>query len=272
MRFERVYIPSAADYKVSVDLYIPSAIQTIDPEIQRPAILICPGGGYSLLCEREAEPVALRFLPEGFNCFVVWYRVAPNRYPLPQQDIASAVAWIRSHAKELHADPNKIALLGFSAGGHAAGCLGTQWHHAELWQEMGLSPDQVRPNAMVLCYPVITSGLYAHRGSFVNLSGSTDTSQHISYSLEKYVTENCPPTFLWHTFSDDCVPVENTLMFAEKLRAQQIEAEIHIFPTGGHGLSLCNEQSARNGAPEQIIPENAGWPVLAGSFLRRVFK
>ena len=90
MRFERVYIPSAADYKVSVDLYIPSAIQTIDPEIQRPAILICPGGGYSLLCEREAEPVALRFLPEGFNCFVVWYRVAPNRYPRPQQDIASA--------------------------------------------------------------------------------------------------------------------------------------------------------------------------------------
>ena len=92
MRCERLSIPTSAGAEIALDVYVPAVSKEIDLEVRRPAIVICPGGGYEFLSEREAEPVALRFLPEGFNCFVVWYRFAPNRYPRPQQDVAAAVA------------------------------------------------------------------------------------------------------------------------------------------------------------------------------------
>ena len=114
MRCERLSIPTSAGAEIALDVYVPAVSKEIDLAVRRPAIVICPVGGYEFLSEREAEPIALRFLPEGFNCFVVWYRVAPNRYPLPQQDVAAAVAWVRAHAEETHTDPDRIAVMGFS--------------------------------------------------------------------------------------------------------------------------------------------------------------
>ena len=174
MMYERILIPSSDGYELPLDVYCPHVSVEIDPDIQRPAVVICPGGGYAWLSEREGEPIALAFTALGFNAFVVWYRVAPNRYPRPQQDVASAVAWVRAHAAETHTDPNRIAVMGFSAGGHCAGSLGVWWPKAELWAEMGLTPEQVKPNAMVLCYPVISGGPKAHCGSFECLTGSKD--------------------------------------------------------------------------------------------------
>ena len=137
MLYERKTISSAGSYALPLDVYCPHVSTEIDPDIQRPAIVICPGGGYGFLSEREAEPVALAFNTLGFNTFIVWYRVAPHRYPRPQQDVAAAVAWVRAHAAETHTHPDKIAVLGFSAGGHCAGSLGVWWPKAELWAEMG---------------------------------------------------------------------------------------------------------------------------------------
>lgn len=266
MFHQRITLPTG----VPMDAYIPHISQQINPDVQRPGIVICPGGAYQHLSEREAEPVALRFIQLGFNCFIVWYRLAPHRFPEPQQDIASAVAWVREHAQETHTAPEGIAVMGFSAGGHAAGSLGVLWPRAELWQPLGLTPEQVRPNAMVLCYPVISGGAFAHRGSFVNLSGSDDPAAHTAYSLETQVTGQTPPAFLWHTWADEAVPVENTLMMASALRKAGVTAEVHIFPFGGHGISLANEFSTTVGCPRQSVPECTVWPELAGRFLKQV--
>jgi len=184
--------------------------------------------------------------------------------------VAGAVAWARQHAAETHTAPDKIAVMGFSAGGHVAGSLGVWWPRAELWQPFGLTPEDVKPNAMVLCYPVITGGAFAHRGSFVNLTGESDSVAHTAYSLEEHVTSAAPPTFLWHTWTDGAVPVENTLMMASALRKSGVTAEVHIFPQGGHGLALANEITTSTAYPEQNVEECTVWPELAARFLKQI--
>ena len=176
MLHQRVTLPTG----VPLDVYAPAS--PVDPDQRRRGIIICPGGGYTHLSMREAEPVALRFAGMGFVTFVVWYHVAPAVFPTQVQDVACAVAHVRSHAAEYHADSDALAVMGFSAGAHVACTLGVMWQDESLWQPLGLTPEQVRPNAMVLGYPVITGGTFAHRGSFVNLTGSEDLDVHARYS------------------------------------------------------------------------------------------
>ena len=261
MQYTRIELPNCG-----MQAYLPDPMEGITPP--RRSIVICPGGGYHFRSPREAEPVAMVFVARGFNCFVVEYRVAPDVHPAPLSDVAHAVAWVRAHAEEYHADPNAIAVMGFSAGGHAACHLGVRWHEAELMAEFGLTPEQARPNAMVLCYPVITGGKYAHRGSFENLTGTKDLTVHAKYSLEELVTAQTPPTFLWHTWEDGSVPVENSLFFAMALRHCGVQGEVHVFPKGGHGIGLANPLTSDS--PAQNIPECAQWPEMAARFLEQV--
>lgn len=270
MLHERISVPSTDGFSLPLDIYCPEVSADIDPNIQRPAVVICPGGAYQFLSPREAEPVALTFAAMGFNAFIAWYRVAPHRYPRPQQDAAAAVAWVRANATKTHTHPEKIAIMGFSAGGHCAASLGVWWPRAELWQKLNLTPQQVKPNALVLSYPVITGGEKAHRGSFVNLSGSQDLKEHMRYALETQVTAQTPPAFLWHTWTDESVPVENSLLFASALKANGVQAEVHLFPFGNHGASLCNPQTSGTLNPQFVLPDCAQWPRMAADFLHRV--
>lgn len=271
MQYQRVELPTLEGGSIPMDMYIPHVSEAIDPHPRRTSVVIYPGGGYHFVSEREAEPVALRFAAAGFNTFVVWYRVAPQvHFPTPQQDAASAIAYVRAHAEELHCHPDRIAVLGFSAGGHLAGSMGVMWNREELWAPLGLTAQQVRPNAMVLCYPVITGGEYAHRGSFECLSGSENLSDHTPFSLETLVTEQTPPTFLWHTWDDGSVPVENTLLMAMALRRAGVQGEVHIFPHGSHGASLADVTTTAVGKPDKLLPDCAEWPGMAARFLRKV--
>lgn len=285
---ERVWVPSSRGAKIAVDAYVPHASREIEPDIRRPAIVICPGGGYAFCSEREAEPVALRFLTEGFNVFVVWYRTAveegeaprdhdaagwysasaEHRWPLPQHDAAAAVAYVRRNADLWHTDPDRIALMGFSAGGHLAASVSALWQRADMWQELGLAPGDVRPNAAVLCYPVICADGDAHRGSFVHLTGEKDAGAHQAYSVLNWVSGDFPPTFIWHTFTDDAVPVRNSMRMGLALADAGVTTEMHIFPRGKHGLSLANGITAPEASMRQA--ECAIWPQLAARFLNHL--
>ena len=267
---KRIEIPQG-DYRVPLDLYIPEVSPEIDESIRRPAVIICPGGAYRFLSHRESEPVALDYAAQGFNTFVVWYRVAPNRWPVPQLDAASAVAWVRTHADELHTDPDRIALLGFSAGAHCACSVGACWQDAAMWQTIGLSPEDVRPNALILGYPVVTGGKEAHRESFQNLTGTEDVLEHEKYSLERMISPCMPPVFLWHTWEDELVPVENSLILASALRKQGILTEMHIYPYGRHGSSICRPETSGIVKPYLILKDSQDWVRLSRRFLHSLW-
>jgi Esterase/lipase len=207
----------------------------LDGERKRGAVLICPGGGYRYTSPREAEPVALQFNAAGLHAFVLHYSVAPRRHPLPLLDAARALEIIRERADEWKLEPDAVAALGFSAGAHVAASLGVRWEEPYVAR---------RPNALILCYPVISSGEFAHRGSFDNLVGAEGGSgAQARVSLELRVDEATPPCFLWHTYDDQAVPLENSLLFAGALRSHNVPFELHVYPRGRHGLSLATDET-----------------------------
>ena len=267
----RVEIPTKEGHAVPLDVYIPEVTPEINESIRRPAVIICPGGAYRFLSHRESEPVALDYASKGFNTFVVWYRVAPHTFPEPQRDAAAAVAYVRAHAEEWNTDPDQIALLGFSAGAHCACSVAAMWQEEPLWEEAGLTPAQMRPNALILGYPVVTGGEYAHRESMEHLSGSLNPEDHMAYSLEYKVTDKMPPTFLWHTWEDEMVPVENTLLLAVALRKHGILTEIHVYPHGRHGSSLCRPETSGVVKPYLNLPDSVEWVRLSQRFLRSLW-
>lgn len=241
------------------------------PDRKRPLVLICPGGGYEMTSDREAEPVAIQYIAKGYQAAILRYSVKPAKYPLALLQLAKAVAHLRKYADEYHIDTEKIVVQGFSAGGHLACSLGVFWKKLFLSETLGVSAEQIRPNGMILCYPVITSGEYAHRGSFEALLGEDayDPEKRKVQSLELQVTKDTPPTFLWHTEPDDCVPVENSLFFFEALHKNKIPVEMHIYPAGGHGLSLANEETKRQDG-SGIQPECQSWMELACGWMSRL--
>ena len=237
---------------------------------KRPAVLICPGGGYAFTSDKEATPIAMAFLAAGIDAFVLRYTCAPEAgFPTQLVEAAAAMRQIRSHAEEWELDEGRIAICGFSAGGHLAASLGVFWN-SDLLKERGLGGSCCQPDGMVLCYPVITSGPHAHRGSFHNLLMEQETPDMLALtSLENQVTVDTPPAFLWHTWTDDAVPVQNTLLFASALADKSIPAEVHIYPRGGHGLSLANELVC---GPEGILPEVQDWIRLAAAWVKNLQK
>lgn len=239
----------------------------IDPDRVRPAVVICPGGGYEFTSDREAEAVAVQLNAKGYQAFILRYSVAPAKFPAALLELAHCVSMVKANAAEWHVDPDRVFVAGFSAGGHLACTLGCFWNREFLYKPLGLSPQQVRPAGMILSYPVITSGEYAHEGSFQAVLGDRRQELGELLSMEKQVTKDTVPVFLWHTYTDDTVPVENSLMFALALKQQKIPLEMHIYPYGPHGLGLASwETHNREGG--NIFPHCQGWIDLAASWIR----
>ena len=205
-------------------------------------VIVLPGGGYQVNAKSEGEPTALAFLNAGVQAFLLEYSVAPVRWPQQLLEVASAVAWLRANAAKYGVDSHKIAVCGFSAGGHLAGCVANLWGHDVVKEKLGLTGEQVRPDAAILSYPVITMGEYGSVMTRGNLFGDGTVVEETS--LENSVTDRNPPAFLWATYTDGSVPVENSLMYANALRAHNVPFEMHIFNKGPHAMGLATGESA----------------------------
>ncbi len=212
----------------------------------RPAVILCPGGGYNHLSAREDQPPAMAYLSMGFQVFVLHYSLAPNRFPRSLMELALAVDLVRRNSASFFVDPRRIMVSGFSAGGHLAASLGVYWNQEFVYGPLGLKAEDIRPDGLVLCYPVITGGAFAHRGSLECLMGAENAGNEAArsaFSLEEQAGPHVPPTFLWHTDTDQTVPVENSLLFASALKRHGVSLELHIFPSGCHGLSLAGHET-----------------------------
>ena len=225
-----------------------------------PAIVICPGGGYNAISSRESAPVAEPFFAAGYNVFILHYSVKENAKGFrPLCQLAATVSHIRSHAEEFLTIPDKIAVMGFSAGGHLAASLGTLYNDPKFLAVYG-KDDPIRPDAMILGYPVITADdTFSQINTIENVSGAKKgTAEYRWFDLTEHVDSTTPPTFLWHTAQDQIVPVENSLLFSMALSRHKVPYELHILPEGPHGMSVCTNEVCASYI-QCFDPYNARW-------------
>lgn len=243
-------------------------------EGEKPLLLILPGGGYEHLSTREAGPVAEALMPAGLRAAVMDYSLAPERFPQAMVETASVIQYFRKNGKRHGIDPRRIHLLGFSAGGHLALSYTVYAGQREFWQTYLFDPETSQPDSLLLAYPVVTSGPYAHRGSFENLLGPEGEQKGVSaevLSAEKRIRELSafPPMFLWHTFEDRSVPIENSLLLLCEVRRcfPDLPLECHFYEKGRHGLALADRRTDY-GDGSAVEPRAARWVDAAADWLR----
>jgi len=205
------------------------------------ALIVLPGGGYGGLAPYEGKDYALWLNEQGITAFVLKYRLGPAgyRHPAMLHDAARAIRLVRSKAEEWKLDPKRIGIMGSSAGGHLASTLLTHFDSGKPDTEDAIERQSSRPDIGILCYAVITMGQFTHQGSKHNLLGNNPPPELVEeLSNDLHVTKDTPPCFLWHTFEDNAVPVENSLQFAAALRKAGVPFDLHIYQKGAHGLGL----------------------------------
>lgn len=234
-------------------------------EHRYPAVLVVPGGAYFMRSKRELEPVAFRFAAEGFQTFLLDYSVQ-TAYPVPLVEAAMAMAYIRENSVKYAVNGAKVCAAGFSAGGHLTGMLGTLFADEHIKSALGKRAGLVRPDAVVLSYPVITADeAFTHADTMRTISGG-DKALAARLSVEKRVDVESSPAFIWHTAEDNCVPVENALRLACAYRAAGVPFELHVFEAGYHGLSVMN--GFTNGEIPEVVRCAKAWTDLAVAWLK----
>ena len=233
-------------------------IPTLTPYLAEPgkatgaAIVICPGGGYGGLAAHEGQDYALYLNQHGVAGFVLKYRLGSKgyRHPAMLQDAARAVRLVRARAQEWKVNPQQIGIMGSSAGGHLASTLLTHFDAGKPDAPDPIERQSSRPDLGVLCYAVISMGTNGHQGSRNNLLGKNPAPELIKLlSNELQVTSQTPPCFIWHTWEDQAVKVQNSLDFAAALQKAGVSYDLHIYQKGRHGLGLTDKAPFANVHP-----------------------
>ncbi len=251
--------------------YCPDNFEEMSISRHRKTLLLLPGGAYRYNSDREGEPVALRFLGHDMNVFLLDYSHGPYLPPYPFVEGFATIAYIRRHADEYHVDPNAIGVIGFSAGGHFAASLGAFYNKKEYSSFLSCSEDEIKPNALILGYPVI------------NLSGNKITADNLllkapekkdEYCIEKQVTAAYPPTFIWSCNDDTDVNTINSLLLALALKENGVRFELHHYAYGIHGGSIAEPYVYPDNVEPARLEEATyyhDWVERALNFLKRVF-
>jgi len=291
MKFEKLCISPKNE-----NIYLKSYLWDYSKSLlikKRPAVIICPGGGYLDLSDKEQEPVAISFLQKGYQAFILQYSNYSNSkvpaYPESLFDVARAISTVRENAAEWNIDYDKIILIGFSAGGHLVTLFSNLWHESWFENKAGKSSEDLKPNAIVSAYPVTDFELLEKSKNQQTENGNQDTTkfygmvnnalfgtpnpnetQKKQVNAISKVTSKTPPTFLWHTFQDETVDVLNTLAYAKALNEKGVSCEVHVFEKGHHGLSLGTEISAYS--EKDVFPSIQIWFALMCNWLNQHFE
>lgn len=255
--------------EVTLTTYIPEASSEEQKAQKIPAVIVCPGGAYQFLSDREGEPIALRFNSAGYAAFVLKYRVGFDGkavQPLPLLDLGKAMLYVKQHAFEWRIDNTHISICGFSAGGHLCASYASMWNSVLLKEYYHVCEKELRPYAAILGYPVADT-ILTEECRYINPTELMNNVNLAMYGVpnpeKKILEKNCPllqinektvPCFIWHTAADELVDVRNSLRFAENLYLHKVPFQLHIYPYGKHGLALsdrttdCGEWSVREDA------------------------
>jgi acetyl esterase/lipase len=285
--------------------YILDEQKRINKTNKRPAVIICPGGGYLLTSQKEGEPVALKFNTMGYHTFVLRYNTyfleKPKKFLneetlptvnekgiFPQQlyDLIQTILFIREHEEEWQIDVNQIILVGFSAGAHLCASLGVRWNDINLANKFNIKNEMIKPSAIILGYPLLDTTQIEKSiesstdKNFINMmkyvkkalfNTETPTDEQItSISPVHLVNTDTSPTFIWHTADDNQTIVANSLNFANALSRVNVPFELHIFQSGVHGAALYDEVSASE--PAHLNPACAQWINLAETWLKNIME
>lgn len=239
MIYERISLDES-NSNIYLDVYAADPVG----DFKRNALLVLPGGGYKEICaDREGEPVAMAFMPYGYNAFVLHYSVDGETFPTQLIQASKAVKYIKDHAEKYHIQKENLFAVGFSAGGHLAASLGTMWHKPEIYAALEMPYGYNKPKGVMLIYPCITAFDADATGTCINTLLGKETTTEAERSLcciDKNVDERSVPAFIVHTATDEIVSVKHSLLLAEAYTDCKIPYEMHIYPDAPHGVSIGN--------------------------------
>ncbi len=251
---------------VKLTSYLPDNFEAIDNKRKRKTIVLCPGGGYQMTSDREAEPVALKLASHGFNVFVLRYTCTPSDIVMPLVELANAVSTVRKNSEEYNVDADKIIIGGFSAGGHLTANYSTLYSGDFMRELTDMDSEEIKPNGVFLGYPAIT--YTADKSHFDENSVWDDYGVYFK-DVSQQVNKDVPPAFIWHTFTDTVCPVTDSLKMATKYYEVGVSCELHVFPEGRHGLSLANNLTSHDDNEDFIISDVQIWFDLFLTWLKK---